>query len=147
MHLYYILDQENKPVPEDDYRAYGEWMRSNGRRLSVGDDFIDTIRVSTIFLGLTHGELDGKPLLWETMVFLREGVIYPSEIVEWYSNYIQRYTSYDDALVSHIELTANIQNMWNREAAKCVPAPEPKEEAAAPLRTLLRRGKRLVEFD
>ncbi len=47
--------------------------------------------VSTVWLGLAHGEEDGKPLIFETCIFGGNG---DSEVTE-------RYTSLNDALVGH----------------------------------------------
>jgi hypothetical protein len=66
----YILDEHNQPVEEPDLIRWAMWMESADRH--VRDSFQgDDVRVSTVFLGLDHNHSDyGRPLLFETMVFV-----------------------------------------------------------------------------
>src|SRR4051812_32688202 len=65
---YWILDDENQPVPAE----LMEWVRffENADRRRVAGDNIAGHWVSTVFLGIDHrfGE-KGPPLLFETIVF------------------------------------------------------------------------------
>jgi len=63
---WYRLDR-TQPVPCRDLAEWAEWMRKANRH--VGDDRIDPLHVSTVFLGLDHRYGEGEPLLFETMIF------------------------------------------------------------------------------
>lgn len=66
MGQYYILEGKTA-VSCRDVRAWGKWYGNADRK--VAHDTIDGVRISTIFLGIDHSFGDGKPLLFETMVF------------------------------------------------------------------------------
>jgi hypothetical protein len=68
----YILDGHN-PVGCDDVLAWGRWFESHRSERIVKQENIGDFRVSTVFLGLDHQYGDGPPLLFETMVFSRDG--------------------------------------------------------------------------
>ena len=92
MSMWYILDNNNKPVAKPALEAT-DWLRDNPNRSIVKQDTIDDIDVSTVFLGLDHSMpwfVDKTPLLWETMIFGGE-----------HDQYQERYTSYEDALKGH----------------------------------------------
>jgi len=55
------------------------------------------MHVSTVFLGIDHGWGTGKPILFETMVFMDN---------DWGGIYQHRYYTYEDALVGHKETIA-----------------------------------------
>lgn len=55
------------PVAVDDLFAWGNWIEKHDRR--VNQTRIGDVRVSTVFLGLDHNFGNGKPLLFETMIF------------------------------------------------------------------------------
>lgn len=57
----------------------------------IGDDFIDNIHISTVWLGLDHSFGMGEPLIFETMIF---GGIYDQE--QW------RYSTQTQAEIGHI---------------------------------------------
>lgn len=73
----YILDGKT-PKPIHDLIAWAKWFE-NGENRRVAEKYIgvffcgfqiDTIRVSTIFLGMDHNFLQiGPPVLFETMIF------------------------------------------------------------------------------
>lgn len=63
----YILDENKEPVRCEDLLEWGTWLKNNPRH--VGDETIDGVRVSTVFLGLDHGFAESGPLLFETMIF------------------------------------------------------------------------------
>jgi hypothetical protein len=63
----YILDKNNKPVPEPDIYKWGRWMRETERHVAKED--IGDVTVSTVFLGIDHSFGRGAPVLWETMAF------------------------------------------------------------------------------
>lgn len=63
---YYILDgDETKPVS---LKEYLKWFYKTERLLAK--DEVDDALVSTVFLGVDHRfQLDGPPVLFETMIF------------------------------------------------------------------------------
>lgn len=64
---HYILDKDNNIV-EVDYIEWGLWFSQNKRKM--GNDTVDGVNISTVFLGLDHNFSDkGPPLIFETMVF------------------------------------------------------------------------------
>lgn len=63
----YVL-RGKTPVIEEDLTKWGMFM-SNGDLRRVKLDVIGKSTVSTVFLGLDHNFIGGKPLLFETMVF------------------------------------------------------------------------------
>jgi len=85
----YVLDDAGNPVPEDDVSAWSQWSATTDRH--VGDDMINGVRVSTVFLGIDHAFFGGPPVLWETMIFGSE---------KW-EDVCERYTSRGAALAGH----------------------------------------------
>lgn len=76
--MYYILEGKN-PVAcsAEVWSAWFEKARDSGEKLGnfnrsdrhVALDQIGDVVVSTVFLGLDHGFLQGAPILFETMIF------------------------------------------------------------------------------
>ena len=85
--MLYLLNENNEPYQVDLVNMDFEKLES--QKIVKTYEF-DDILVSTVFLGLKHGVLDGKPVLFETMIFGGE-----HSDIQW------RYTSYDDAVASH----------------------------------------------
>jgi hypothetical protein len=83
--MWYALDEHGEPVKANGAEVFGD-----PRRIIAQDEFGDSIRVSTVFLGLDHGFGDGPPVLWETMIF---GGNHDQE--QW------RYSSRGDAVTGH----------------------------------------------
>lgn len=86
---WYILDNNNNPVPKPALEAI-EWLEDGSNRRTVKRDEIGDILVSTVFLGLDHAWEPSPPVLWETMIFGGE-----------HDQYQERYTSYKDAVEGH----------------------------------------------
>jgi hypothetical protein len=90
MSRWYILNNNNKPIPASVIEA-ADWLEEGSDRRTVKRDEIGDILVSTVFLGLDHSWTPGgKPVLWETMIFGGE-----------HDQYQERYTSHKDALEGH----------------------------------------------
>jgi len=87
--MWYKLDENNKPVKAIDVHDYLKWS-DGGIIKTVAKDHIDTVFVSTVFLGLNHSWNSEIPVLWETMIFGGE-----------HDQYQERYTSHKDALEGH----------------------------------------------
>lgn len=64
---YYILDDTGEPAPCSDLLTWARWMETGQRQIAL--DALDTVDVSTVFLGLDHALRGGPPILFETMVF------------------------------------------------------------------------------
>ena len=86
--LYYTLDEHNRPVQEPDLLKWAVWYETHKRHL--GNDRVDDVRVSTIFLGLDHSFVEDSPVLWKTMVFGGE-----------FDQMQERYYCYEDAVNGH----------------------------------------------
>jgi hypothetical protein len=85
-HLYTL--RGHKPVPCADVLEWGRWIESADRH--VGSDYLGTIHVSTVFLGLNHQFGNGRPMLFETMIF--GGPL---------DQYTERYSTWDEAEAGH----------------------------------------------
>lgn len=94
----YILEGKT-PTPIDDLLAWGEWMESADRQVAL--DEIDGITVSTVFLGLEHGDRN----LFETMVF---GGPIDGEGA--------RYQTWEQAEQGHAEMIAKVKAALQEEA-------------------------------
>ena len=72
MHLYRI-NEEGTPVAMEDVIEWARWFETAERH--VAEDLVTTpggesVRVSTVFLGIDHNHgMYGPPVLWETMIF------------------------------------------------------------------------------
>jgi hypothetical protein len=51
----------------EDLMKWGMWFETAKRH--VADEIVNGVRISTVFLGMDHSFNDGKPILFETMVF------------------------------------------------------------------------------
>lgn len=109
---HYVLDEDGEAVPEPDLLAWGAWLgeasRSGGRHL--GNDTVNGLRVSTVFLGMCHNharyrEPNMAPTLWETMVFDERG----GETESPWHHYQDRYDSREAALAGHAEVVRRLR--------------------------------------
>lgn len=91
----YILGGEDghTPILCEDTKEWGKQFEKNRH---VGDDTIDLVRISTVFLGLDHQWGDGPPLLFETMIFGGP-----------HDQYQMRCSTWDEAIKQHVE-TVNL---------------------------------------
>lgn len=87
----YRLDDFGEPESCSAEEA-NQWEAQHSRQ--IAEEYIGDVRVSTVFLGIDHNFGEGRPVLWETMIF--NG---PDEIDEsqW------RARSHDEALENHEE--------------------------------------------
>lgn len=86
----YIL-VDKKPVLCPDINEWSKFQYSKSRILAK-NSFINC-EVSTVFLGLDHGDGHETPILFETLVFGGDN-----------DGYMLRYTSWDDAISGHQEV-------------------------------------------
>ena len=99
---WYILDNNNNPV-KSNITDCGKWLEKNPERKAVKQEHIGDVFISTVFLGLDHSFQSDTPSLWETMIFGGE-----------HDQYMDRYTSYEDALEGH----QTALNLVNNETEK-----------------------------
>lgn len=89
MARYYILDNDNRPVPVDQM-TWATWWGEAERSIGM-TQITSEVLVSTVFMGIDHRfRGDGPPLLFETMIFGG-----PLNERQW------RYVSLDDATIGH----------------------------------------------
>lgn len=95
--LYYRLEGK-KPVPVD-IREWGKCFEKKNRHVAktVIEGSTEKIGISTVFLGLDHRYGEGKPLLFETMVFGGE-----------LDSDMERYTSWTAAEKGHKKMVKNV---------------------------------------
>jgi hypothetical protein len=76
----YILNSAGEPVIESDLLTWAKAFENSDRK--VKQEHVGPFLVSTVFLGLNHNFSEGPPILWETMVFLKdhEGIRYGEDI-------------------------------------------------------------------
>lgn len=92
----YIL-QGHEPVQCPSAVEWARWFETADRRVAF--DKIETVEISTVFLGLDHAfGLGPTPLLFETMVF--GGPL---------NDEMQRYTTWDAAVVGHQRLVGEVR--------------------------------------
>lgn len=83
----YKLDEHHNVIECDAFEA-AEYRYSNS--VHVGNDYIDNIRVSTVFLHMDHNWDGGTPVLFETMIFGGE-----------HDGFQERYCTWDEAVIGH----------------------------------------------
>lgn len=94
---------------------WAQWMQDADRQLAETFFGDRAIRVSTVFLGLDHSFGRGAPVLWETMVFVEEGVT-----IEGIDGYMDRYTSRQDALQGHEAICTYIERAIDEHRARAL---------------------------
>jgi hypothetical protein len=103
---WYIWDRKTDKVYPADVLTAGKSFGEDDRRLAY-DVLPDGKVVSTVFLGLDHSYREGPPVLWETMVFSREG--------NYDDLHMERYTSKKDALEGHARAVAMFKGQQESE--------------------------------
>jgi hypothetical protein len=96
---YYTLDG-HKTVGESNFMAWAKWFET-ANRVVKKTQVADGVEVSTVFLGIDHGDLSSHelgqpihiPILFETMIFggTRDGEM-------------NRYATWDEAVAGHDEI-------------------------------------------
>ncbi len=93
----YILEG-HEPVECNDLMKWGKWLEAADR--CVAKTVIETIRISTVFLGLNHGYGEEPPILFETMIF---GGDFDEEM--W------RYSTWEEAVKGHQEAVEKVKSI------------------------------------
>lgn len=69
----YILDDEGNPVHEPDTLKWAEWFENANEKRIVKQTKIEGHFVSTVFLGLDNSFGGHLPMLFETMIWDKDG--------------------------------------------------------------------------
>lgn len=99
MKKYILLEDKKTYRVEPDVSTWAAWYENPDNRV-LYNNRSETHRVSTIFLGFDHAyEESGKPILFETMVFIiKDGKM------DWGGAEQERYTSAEEATKGHKQL-------------------------------------------
>lgn len=93
-------DKTTEKLPEGVYPSASDCEPDNRR---VGDNTVNDWRVSTVFLQLDHNwDPDGKPILFETMIFGGE-----------YDQEMWRYPTWEEAKAGHDRIVNCLQQGIN----------------------------------
>lgn len=79
----YAILKDKQVVTVDDLIDWAKWFEENRRSRHVGDYEANGIRVSTVFLGLDHSFMSGRPQWFETMIFGGEHDGYQDRYSTW----------------------------------------------------------------
>ena len=104
--LFYIEDEEGNPVPCENLLDWARWFTDNEDRRIVSYDTISNVDISTVFLGVNHNLYREVPMIYETMIFQKEGD----------NRVLDRYPTREAALRGHctiLEAMKKIQNNKN----------------------------------
>lgn len=90
--MFYTLDENKNVIPCD----ITEWQKyynplEEQKDKRVGHDKFNDMFISTVFLGLDHNYFGGVPIVFETMVFDKDG----NDI------YQERYHTWEEAVNGH----------------------------------------------
>jgi len=93
----YILEGKEPKLVED-VEEWGKWFETADR--CVAQTILPSgVRVSTVFLGLDHSFSDGKPILFETMVFGKCK----------FDEYQERYSTWEEAEAGHQQALTKVK--------------------------------------
>ncbi len=90
--MYILVDKKVIKATDENFTAHSmknmvHDYKVCGNTFKIGND---SVKVSTVFLNIDHGDGIGDPILFETMVFGGE-----------YDGYQERYCTYDEAILGH----------------------------------------------
>lgn len=94
--MYWMTDDAGEPIPIENAEEWAMWWAQSGIR-KVAEDFVGQVRVSTVFLGISHGYRADNPDLWETMVF--GGKLDDAQ---------ERYTTLHEAMEGHSQMLRKV---------------------------------------
>ena len=84
----YILEGKEPKLVKDIFE-WGRWFETANRKVAL-TKLSNKVRVSTVFLGLDRSFGEGKPILFETMIFGGK-----------HDDYQKRYATWGEAEVGH----------------------------------------------
>ena len=70
----YVLGPDGEAVECSDLKEWSEWFEANAPIVLKQSGTQDGKVVSTVFLGIDYGFEEGRPILWETMLFNGPGL-------------------------------------------------------------------------
>jgi len=95
----YLLDENKNPYVAS-FDEFQKGWADDMKRVAI--DYIDNIKISTVFLGWDHSFMEeSTPILFETMVFGGE-----------YDEFQRRYTTYNEALQGHTEAVEMVKQSF-----------------------------------
>ena len=94
----YILEGHN-PVICENLIEWAKWFEKSDRK--VAKTKIKDVTISTVFLGINHNFGEGKPILFETMIF---GGGLDGEM--------DRYSTWEEAEEGHKRWIKKIKELW-----------------------------------
>jgi len=90
------------PILEEDLFEWAKWYETRETTCRVAwTEIANAGVVSTIFLGLDHGFMQDRPVLFETMSKFGANA-------DWGDDYFDRYSTWDEALAGHNRIVAEI---------------------------------------
>lgn len=97
--LYYVLDESHNPVAA----TLLQWAEFSGNlsNVRVAEDYVGSIRVSTIFIG-TNIHFNEPPLVFETIVFRAQ------------EDYQARYTTWSEAIAGHQKILEAVKFVYGQ---------------------------------
>ena len=95
----YILGVHGQPVKAESLLEWAGWFEGHIEEKQLRNTVIGGVRISTVFLGLDHSFGEGKPVLWETMIFGGD-----------HDGYMQRYVERRDAIAGHVTAVRMVEN-------------------------------------
>jgi hypothetical protein len=90
----YIL-KDNQPQLCEDLAEWAMWYGSSNHQ--IASDRVGDVSVSTVFLGVSAGEMDGLPILFETLVSPPDTIC--------------RYATYEQALARHSQIVDRLAGL------------------------------------
>jgi hypothetical protein len=100
---WYVLDENNNPVLENNPTVASVWLDKNLERCIVAQDNVDVdVMLSTVFLGLNHSFIPNKVLIYESLWF---GGPFDGEM--------KRYSNKEDALSGHEKMLQQYKDLKN----------------------------------
>jgi hypothetical protein len=106
----YILDHHDI-VPEPDFMKWARWRETADVRVASTDNGV--IWISTVFLGVDHNFMGGRPHVFETMTFLKDDFEEEVGDVNFDFNGLEvwRWSTWDEADEGHWEV---VRRMFTR---------------------------------
>lgn len=98
---WYILDENDNPVKEDDVSKAAKWLEENSDRRIVEKTVLINCELSTVFLCLDHSFDEEIPILYESLWF--GGIL---------DGNMRRYATKEEALAGHEEMLEEIKKAW-----------------------------------
>lgn len=96
----YILDKDHNVIPVHDLLEWAKWFEHERPKQRIGYSDLGEYCVSTVFLGIDHSFEIGPPLLFETMIFMKDNAYVKGE-KNIFLDYQERYSTWNEAKEGH----------------------------------------------